>query len=108
MPQDHTGFGSPEISTHLHNMHTPSESDGFAGDFYSATQAGPTLTAPGSFNDHFYPNVYAGLDEFGGIGDPREALGSLFYHDHTEGVTAPNVLKGLMGRYNDLRWSRHR
>ena len=99
LPQFHVGFGSPEISTHLHNMHTPSESDGFAGDFYSATKAGPTLTAPGSWNDHFYPNVYAGIDEFGGIGDPREALGSLFYHDHTEGMTAPNMLKGLFGRY---------
>ncbi|MET3441044.1 FtsP/CotA-like multicopper oxidase with cupredoxin domain [Variovorax paradoxus] len=99
LPQNHTGFGSPEISTHLHNMHTPSESDGYAADFYSATQRGLTLTAPGTFNDHFYPNLYAGFDEFGGTGDPREALGSLFYHDHTEGVTAPNVLKGLFGRY---------
>lgn len=99
LPQNHTGFGSPEISTHLHNMHTPSESDGFAGDFYSPTQRGLTLSAPGSFNDHFYPNLYAGIDEFGGIGDSREALGSLFYHDHAEGVTAPNVLKGLFGRY---------
>ncbi|MDM0024033.1 multicopper oxidase family protein [Variovorax saccharolyticus] len=103
LPPLHSGFGSPEISTHLHNMHTPSESDGYAGDFYSPQQQGPTLTAPGSFNDHFYPNVYAGLDEFAPgspIGDSREALGSLFYHDHTEGVTAPNVLKGLLGRYN--------
>jgi FtsP/CotA-like multicopper oxidase with cupredoxin domain len=99
LPQNHTGFGSPEISTHLHNMHTPSESDGFAGDFYSATRAGPTLTAPGSFNDHFYPNLYAGFDELGGIGDLREALGTLFYHDHTDGMTAPNVLKGLFGNY---------
>lgn len=99
LPQNHTGFGSPEISTHLHNMHTPSESDGFAGDYYSRSLAGPTLTAPGDFNDHFYPNIYAGFDEFGGIGDSREALGSLFYHDHTEGVTAPNVLRGLFGRY---------
>ncbi|WP_257884947.1 multicopper oxidase family protein [Variovorax sp. RO1] len=99
LPQNHTGFGSPEISTHLHNMHTPAESDGYASDFYSAVQGGVTLTAPGTFNDHFYPNLYAGFDEFGGLGDSREALGSLFYHDHTEGVTAPNVLKGMFGRY---------
>ncbi|NNU43273.1 multicopper oxidase domain-containing protein [Ramlibacter sp. B156] len=100
LPAFSTGFGSPEICTHLHNMHTPSESDGFTGDFYSASKKGPTLFAPGAYNDHFWPNLYAGIDEFGGIGDPREALGSLFYHDHTEGVTAPNVLKGLAGRYN--------
>jgi FtsP/CotA-like multicopper oxidase with cupredoxin domain len=100
LPQFSTGFGSPEITTHLHNMHSPSESDGYAGDFFSPSKAGPTLTSPGSFRDHFWPNLYAGIDEFGGIGDPREALGTLFYHDHTEGVTAPNVLKGLAGRYN--------
>jgi FtsP/CotA-like multicopper oxidase with cupredoxin domain len=100
LPQFHAGFGSPEISTHLHNLHTPSESDGFAGDYYSPSKRGPTLSAPGSFHDHFYPNIYAGFDEYGGTGDSREALGSLFYHDHTEGVTAPNVLKGLVGRYN--------
>ena len=100
LPQFHTGFGSPEITTHLHNLHTPSESDGFTGDYYSAFRNGPTLTGPGAFRDHFYPNLYAGFDEFGGIGDPREALGTLWYHDHTEGVTAPNVLKGLVGRYN--------
>lgn len=100
LPQFHSGFGSPEISTHLHNLHCASESDGFTGDYYSATKRGPTLSSAGWFNDHFWPNLYAGFDEFGGIGDPREALGSLFYHDHTEGFTAPNVLKGLAGRYN--------
>ncbi|HEX4870337.1 MAG TPA: multicopper oxidase domain-containing protein [Moraxellaceae bacterium] len=100
LPQFHQGFGSPEISTHLHNMHAPSESDGFAGDWYSATRSGPTLGGPGSFKDHFWPNLCAGFDEMGGYGDPREALGSLFYHDHTENATAPNVLKGLAGRYN--------
>ncbi len=99
LPQNHVGFGTPEISTHLHNLHTPSESDGFPGDYYSATKAGPTLAAPGQFKDHFYPNVYAGLDTYGGIGDPREALGTLFYHDHTMDFTAPNVYRGLSGFY---------
>ena len=100
LPQFHAGFGSPEICTHLHNMHTPSESDGFTGDFFSATRNGPTLAGPGAYQDHFWPNLYAGIDEFGGIGDAREALGTLWYHDHTEGVTAPNTLRGLVGRYN--------
>ncbi len=99
LPQNHVGFGSPEISTHLHNAHTPSESDGFPGDYFSASKAGPTLTMPGAWRDHFWPNVYAGLDEFGGIGDPREALGTCWYHDHTMDFTAPNVLKGLVGFY---------
>ncbi|MGH8433074.1 MAG: multicopper oxidase family protein [Pseudomonas sp.] len=100
LPQKHVGFGTPEISTHLHNLHAPSESDGFPGDYYSANKAGPTLTAPGRFKDHFYPNIYAGYDQLQNhIGDPREALGTLFYHDHTLDFTAPNMLRGLFGFY---------
>ncbi|HZD94996.1 MAG TPA: multicopper oxidase domain-containing protein, partial [Candidatus Sulfotelmatobacter sp.] len=34
LPVDHTGFGSNTHTTHLHNGHTASESDGFAGDFW--------------------------------------------------------------------------
>ena len=90
LPQNIVGFGTPQITTHLHNMHTPSESDGFPGDWFSPYVAGPTLTAPGYFRDHHYPMVYAG-------GDPREALGTLWYHDHTENFTAPNVYRGMAG-----------
>jgi FtsP/CotA-like multicopper oxidase with cupredoxin domain len=105
LPQNHVGFGTPEISMHLHNAHTPSESDGFPSDFFSPLKAGPTLGfpqgtgVPGRFKDHFYPNVYAGLDQFGGIGDSREALGTLWYHDHTMDFTSPNILWGLSGFY---------
>ncbi|UVE16489.1 multicopper oxidase domain-containing protein [Pseudomonas sp. LS44] len=100
LPQDHVGFGTPEISTHLHNAHTGSESDGFPGDYYSANKAGPTLAAPGEFKDHFYPNIYAGYDQLQDhIGDPNEAMGTLFYHDHTLDFTAPNVVRGLFGSY---------
>ena len=99
LPQGHIGFGSPEISTHLHNAHNPSESDGFPGDFHSAVKAGPNLTMPGQWRDHFWPNIYAGIDQYGGIGDPREALATCFFHDHNLDFTAPNVLKGLIGFY---------
>lgn len=92
LPKDHVGFGSPEISTHLHNAHTPSESDGFAGDYYSDDITGPTLTRPGKYRDHHYPNIYAG-------GDSREALGTLWYHDHRMDFTAPNGYRGLAGFY---------
>ena len=99
LPQEHIGYGSPEISTHLHNAHNPSESDGFPGDFFSPLKAGPNLSVPGQWRDHFWPNIYAGIDKFGGIGDPREALGTCFYHDHNLDFTAPNVLKGQIGFY---------
>jgi YVTN family beta-propeller protein len=39
------GFGLPSVSTHLHNGHTPSESDGFPCDFFER----------GHFYDQHYP-----------------------------------------------------
>lgn len=107
LPPDHEGFGTPEISTHLHNLHCASESDGFPGDYFSHTIKGPTLTAPGEFKDHLYINLKAGFTKkndngqfvIDGNGDPDEALGTLFYHDHTENFTAPNVYRGLAGFY---------
>jgi FtsP/CotA-like multicopper oxidase with cupredoxin domain len=85
------GFGMDTVSTHLHNAHTPSESDGFPCDFF----------APGKFYDHHYPNALAG---FGSThvstnGDINEALSTLWYHDHRVDFTAQNVYKGLNGFY---------
>ncbi|MBS7664274.1 multicopper oxidase domain-containing protein [Pseudomonas lalucatii] len=110
LPKDHMGFGSPVISTHLHNLHMSSGCDGYPADYYREDKAGPTLQdigpngGKGTFKDHFYPNVYAGYDDWraehgGGIGDPNEALGTLWFHDHTEDFTAPNVYRGLAGFY---------
>jgi FtsP/CotA-like multicopper oxidase with cupredoxin domain len=100
LPQDHVGFGTPEISTHLHNLHTGSESDGFPGDYYSINKSGPTLNGPGSYKDHLYSNVMAGYENSPEtFGDYREALGTLFYHEHTLDFTAPNVYRGLSGFY---------
>lgn len=100
LPQNHVGFGSPEITTHLHNLHNGSESDGFTGDYYSPLKAGPTMTAPGKYKDHLYANCLAGYDQYHETnGDPREALGTLWYHDHRMDFTAPNVYRGLSGFY---------
>lgn len=56
--------------------------------------------APGKFYDHHYPNCYAGYDRYPSTdGDPREALGTLWYHDHRMDFTAPNVYRGLAGFY---------
>lgn len=91
LPADHIGFGSPEISTHLHAAHTPPDSDGFAGDYFSVTKSGPTLPGgPGLFYDYHYP---AQPPE----GDPRAVTGTLWYHDHRQDFTAANVYKGLAG-----------
>jgi len=83
------GFGLPSVTTHLHNAHTPSESDGFACDFFER----------GFFYDQHYPMQYAGVlsDHKDTGGDVNEALSTLWYHDHRVGFTAQNTYKGLVG-----------
>jgi FtsP/CotA-like multicopper oxidase with cupredoxin domain len=92
LPANNGGFGNNTVTTHLHNGHTPSESDGFPCFF----------DKPGQFYDHHYPNVLAGFSDprFAATnGDPRETLGTLFYHDHRIDFTAQNVYKGLVGQF---------
>ncbi|HEU4710340.1 MAG TPA: multicopper oxidase domain-containing protein [Pyrinomonadaceae bacterium] len=90
LPSDNGGFGLPSVTTHLHNGHTPLESDGFPCAFMER----------GQFYDYHYPNVYAGINStHPGIGDVREALATLWYHDHRIDHTAENVYKGLVGPY---------
>ena len=61
-----------------------------------------TPVNPYGFKDQHYPNVYAGFTDpqFGPAGNPNEALGSLWYHDHHLDFTAQNVYKGMFGCYN--------
>ena len=106
-------FGIAEMTTHLHNGHTPTESDGNPVDFFnSINDTGPLAVDPETgqkvpvnphgFKDQHYPNVYAGYFERSNnsIGDPAEALSSLWYHDHHLDFTAQNVYKGMFGCYN--------
>jgi FtsP/CotA-like multicopper oxidase with cupredoxin domain len=87
LPVQNLGFGINQITTHMHNHHSPSESDG-----------NPLYTNyAGHYWDYHYPNVYAGVNQFGGIGNPDEALGTLFYHDHKLDFTAQNAYAGLVG-----------
>jgi FtsP/CotA-like multicopper oxidase with cupredoxin domain len=91
LPADNGGFGINSASTHLHNGHTPSESDGNPTDFFAA----------GNFYDHHYPNVLAGFaSTHAPNGDINEAMGSLWYHDHRLDFTAQNTYKGLVGTYH--------
>lgn len=88
-PNGDNTFGHPEITIHLHNGHHGSESDGFAGDFFPS----------GRWKDNLYPNCYAGLDTFGGNGDPREKMGTFWYHDHRAEKTLNNNVMGLNGMF---------
>ena len=96
MAQD---FGIAEDAIHLHNAHTPTESDGFPDDYVNSIND-PTTISPLGFKDHHYPNVYAGFVAANdSVGNPAEALGSLWYHDHHIDFTAQNVYKGMFGPY---------
>jgi FtsP/CotA-like multicopper oxidase with cupredoxin domain len=88
--QNNTGFGMASVSTHLHNAHNPSESDGNPCDFYTN----------GHFCDQYYPNVLAGFNsDHEPNGDINESLGTLWYHDHRVDFTSQNTYKGLLGFY---------
>jgi FtsP/CotA-like multicopper oxidase with cupredoxin domain len=91
LPAVTTSFGTNKTTVHLHNGHTASESDGFAGDFFNV----------GFFKDNHYANAYAGIDDFGGFpkGDPREAMRTFWYHDHLMAETANNNYLGTNGVY---------
>lgn len=91
LPANNGGFGLPSTTTHLHNGHTPLESDGFPCFFKER----------GQFYDHHYPNVLAGVNSTHAAqgGDIKEAMSTLWYHDHRIDHTAENTYKGLAGTY---------
>ncbi len=89
LPVNNIGFGDNNHTTHMHNGHTASESDGFAGDYWS----------PGLWKDHHYPNVYAGFNALPPLGDPLEAQHTYWYHDHRHSFTATNNYRGINGMY---------
>jgi FtsP/CotA-like multicopper oxidase with cupredoxin domain len=82
LPPDWSGFALPSFTTHLHNLHHASESDGLPWDHVD----------PGYFWDYHHPNYPAG-------GDPREKQTTQWYHDHRMDFTAANVYMGLTGFY---------
>src|SRR5207245_6581072 len=98
LPADNQGFGINQTTTHLHNGHTASESDGGPTKFYDA----------GHFKDHHYANVRAGFasthpmsalpirsDGSGNgkmvPGDVKETMSFLWFHDHRFDVTTQTV-----------------
>ena len=91
LPLNNGGFGKNRVTTHLHNGHTPSESDGNPCFHFGR----------GQFYDQHYPNVLAGVNSthINVGGDIQEAMSTLWYHDHMLDFTAQNVYKGLAGMY---------
>ena len=98
LPQENGGFGINKTSTHLHNGHTASESDGGPLHGYDA----------GQFKDYHYANARAGFASTHPEtarngrtvrGDVRETMSFLWFHDHEHDFTAQNTYKGLASFY---------
>lgn len=109
LPADHVGYGNPETTSHLHNFHTATESDGGPWNWlkpgehriqhYTMCRAG--FSDPQGAGNPYYRDT-TGLApggtwwaQDGGDGDLRETLTTLFIHDHRPEFTAPNLYKGL-------------
>ncbi|MFC6224438.1 multicopper oxidase domain-containing protein [Hymenobacter artigasi] len=107
LPVDHsiawTHMPTPgvPIATHLHGGHTESDSDGLPDAWYTpyAQNKGPEYKKGENI-----PYTY----------DNSQEAATLWYHDHTMGITRLNVYAGLAGFYlltdgteNGLRQSRH-
>jgi FtsP/CotA-like multicopper oxidase with cupredoxin domain len=108
-PTANRGFGIAQMSTHLHNGHTPGESDGFAGAYFF----------PGQYYDYRWPMILSAHDRIntdasgpkagtpdglGGIvkmrGNWQETMSTLWFHDHRIDHTAENVYKGMAAMLN--------
>ena len=89
LPLESTGFGVPEVSTHLHNFHSAPESDGGPCRFFFR----------GQYYDYYYTMETAGFDDPATTPEQRarEYLSTLWFHDHRIDHTAENVYKGLAG-----------
>jgi hypothetical protein len=108
-PGANRGFGLNQMTTHLHNGHTPAESDGFAGAYFF----------PGQYYDYRWPMILSAYgrlntdasgpksgspDGYGGVvnipGDWQETMSTLWFHDHRIDHTAQNVYKGMAAMMN--------
>jgi len=106
---DNGGFGSNSQSTHNHNGHNASTSDGasnahfFPGQFYDYHWS-TTLARADRINTLASNKMASGPDGNGKLvqvpGDYRELQSSLWFHDHRFFYTAENAYKGHLGSLN--------
>lgn len=113
MHRDHNGHdpapysGPVPIVTHVHGAHTTDESDGYAEAWYlpPAANIPPNYATEGTWYHTFRTLAHA---RFGATWTPGSAVfqypndqraTTLWYHDHTLGMTRLNVYAGPAGFY---------
>ena len=95
--------GPVPIVTHVHGAHTAEDSDGYAEAWYlpDALNIPPGYATTGTFFDYFNTkyghNWMTGTATFKYPNDQRAT--TLWYHDHTLGMTRLNVYAGPAGFY---------
>jgi len=95
--------GPVPIVTHVHGAHTTEDSDGYAEAWYlpSALNIPKGYAETGTFYDYFmkkYKRMWdPGTSSFNYPNDQRAT--TLWYHDHTLGMTRLNVYAGPAGFY---------
>jgi len=96
-------LGPVPIVTHVHGAHTTEDSDGYAEAWYlpNALNIPAGYATTGTFYDYFSAkyahNWMAGTATFKYLNDQRAT--TLWYHDHTLGMTRLNVYAGPAGFY---------
>jgi spore coat protein A len=100
--QDGRYIGPVPMVTHVHGAHTREESDGYAEAWWLPEAAAGVNHATGTFYDYFF-GKYPGLDWGPGYATfeyPNDQPATtLWYHDHTLGMTRLNVYAGPAGFY---------
>jgi len=95
--------GPVPIVTHLHGAHTREDSDGFAEAWYlpAAGNIPAGFARTGTFWDYFNAKYHHGWDygESAFRYPNNQRATTLWYHDHTLGMTRLNVYAGPAGFY---------
>ncbi len=92
--------GPVPMVTHVHGAHTTQESDGYPEAWYLPAGTNGVNFTTGTFYDNFNPNdgtFGPGFATFTYPNDQRAT--TLWYHDHTLGMTRLNVYAGPAGFY---------
>lgn len=94
LPANHTGFGEPRTTCHLHSGHHEARSDGFPANVVGLSDA---VIEPGASRNYCYPMIPTGFST--GQMDTTDIQATMWYHDHLLDFTGQNVYRGLVGCY---------